>query len=226
MLEFLAADQNLPFSVALAVMLCIALLEGIATLLGAGISGLLDNLIPDFDVDVDIDASETVTATPLSKLLGWLRIGQVPALMLLVIFLTAFGLIGLGVQSTSQNVIGLLLPGWLASIPAVIFSMPIVRLLGSLLNKFMPKDETEAVSEDSFIGRIATITLGAATVGNPAQAKLKDLHGHTHYLMVEPDTQREQFNQGDQVLILEKIGTVFRAIRNTSEALVDKQVNK
>jgi hypothetical protein len=221
MIQFLLSSQNMPFTVALAVMFTIAFLEGVTTLLGAGIFSFLDSLLPDLDIDADMEGLEFEARGPFSKLLSWLRIGEVPAIMLLVIFLTAFGLIGLGIQSTANEVLGRLLPGALASVPAVLLGLVIVRIFGAILGKIIPKDETEAVSEKSFIGRIAVITLGSAKPGSPAEAKLRDKHGQTHYIMVEPDETDEEFEKGTQVILISQLGAVFRAIRNKSDVLVD-----
>lgn len=219
MFEFLAADGNLPFSVALLVMLLIAVLEGVATLFGAGLSSLLDSFIPG--IDTDFHGPDLEGSGSLSRLLGWLRIGQVPALILLVVFLTAFGLIGLVMQSLLMHSIGLMLPAVIAWLPATLIAMPAVRVVGGGLAIIMPKDETDAVSEQSFIGRIAVITLGVARQSSPAEAKLKDQHGQTHYVMIEPDLADETFPQGTTVILVRQRGAHFTAIRNTSDALVD-----
>jgi hypothetical protein len=221
MMNFLLASQNMPFTVALAVMLIIAFLEGAGTLLGAGIFSFIDSLLPELDIDADMDSPDFESSGLFSKLLSWLRIGEVPVIMLLVIFLTAFGLIGLGLQSFAQKTLGSLLPGAFASIPAVLLGFPIVRLCGGILGKLMPKDETEAVAETSFIGRIAVITLGNASPGNPAEAKLRDKFGQTHYVMVEPDESDERFENGTQVVLVSQQGAIFKAVRNKSDALVD-----
>lgn len=224
MSEFLTASQNMPFTVALMVMFGIALLEGLMTLLGVGLSNVIESLMPDIDFDVDADLSgpEVQSATPLSRLLGWLRIGKVPVLMLLVIFLTAFGLIGIAVQSFIHGTAGFLLPGVIASIPAFLLALPVVRVFGSVLSKLMPNDETEAVTVESLIGRVATITLGTAKQGSPAEARVQDMHGTTHYLMVEPDTQQEEFTKGDDVLLVRRAGSIFKVINNTNPSLVDE----
>ena len=52
-IAFLLADQNLPFTVALAVMLLIAALEGVGLVLGWQLSTTLESLLPDFNVDLD-----------------------------------------------------------------------------------------------------------------------------------------------------------------------------
>ena len=86
----------------------------------------------------------------------------------------------------------------------------------------MLRDETESVSEKTFIGRIAVVTLGKARVGSPAQAKLRDQHGQTHYVMVEPDQPGEEFPAGTDVLLVRQVGAVFKSIRNTRSVLVDQ----
>lgn len=224
MLELITAPQNLPFSVALAVMFGIALLEGITAVFGAALSGLLDSLIPDFEVDADLSDVEIQSPNALSRLLGWLRVGKVPVLILLVIFLTGFGLIGLALQSFVDNQFGFMLPALIASIPAALLALPVVRLLGGFIGMILPKDETEAVSQDSFIGRIATITLGVAKVGSPAEAKIKDQFGTTHYIMVEPEQGADELDASTPLLIVKKAGHLFKVIRNKNMNLVDEQI--
>ena len=145
-----------------------------------------------------------------------------PALILLVVLLTGFGLIGLTIQATTHNMLGIYLPAAIAVIPALLLSLPIVRVFGGFLGKIMPKDETDAVSVDTLIGRIATITIGEAKKGRPAEARTKDIHGTTHYLMVEPDSEELSFKAGEQVLLVQRQGAVFTVIANPNPHLVDQ----
>ncbi|MEZ5581571.1 MAG: DUF1449 family protein [Candidatus Competibacteraceae bacterium] len=46
---------------------------------------------------------------------------------------------------------------------------------------------------NQFIGRVAVITLGTAGYDSPAQAKLRDQHGQTHYIMTAPDQPKNAF---------------------------------
>ncbi len=226
MLEFLLLPQNFPFSVALAVMLGIAVMEGVGTLFGAGLSSLLDSLIPDFDVDVDLDLDADADQAGamghgfFTGVLGWLQVGRVPVLVLLVIFLTGFGLIGLAVQGFVHGLLGLALPSVVAAVPAFLGAMPVVRVAGGLVARLVPKEETAAVSRESFVGRVATIVLGTAATGAPAQARLRDTHGRTHYVMVEPDMDGETFSAGESVLLVRSAGPRFRVIAPPSDTLL------
>ena len=219
MSAFLTATGNLPFTVALVLMLLIAIIEGAALVLGFGFSSVLDTLLPD--IDFDLDAPEVDANTGLTRFLGWLRVGTVPALALFVIFLTAFGLIGLGLQAISRDLFGFLWPWYLAMIPPFFLALPVVRAVGGVIARLVPQEETEAVSSDTFVGRVAVITLGVARMGSPAEARLNDSFGQTHYVMVEPDVAGEEFVAGAEVLLVKKNGSRFSVIAATHRALTD-----
>src|SRR5688500_623199 len=163
MLEIIAAPANWPFSVALLIMLMIGAVEA----LGLGASAV------HLDVGADLDAG--------GDLLGWLGIGKVPLLMLLVVFLALFGLIGLAIQQLAGP-----LPLWIATPAAAVAALPLTGLGARGLARIVPGDETTAVSLDSLVGRRGTITVGTARRGSPAQARVSDIHGQAHYVMVEP----------------------------------------
>ncbi|WP_444892499.1 YqiJ family protein [Microbulbifer sp. JMSA004] len=213
---FLLQDQNLVFTGALILMFMIALLEGVMTLIGVGISDLLDNLLPDFDVDVP----DTGLSGGMTKLLGWLRFGEVPALILLVTFLVSFGVTGLVAQMLIESLVGYLLPGGLLAVAVFFLALPQVRFVGNIMRRFAVGDESEAVERNSFIGRVAIITIGKAEIGSPAEARFSDEYGTTHYVMVEPD-ESEIFNQGDKVLLVEELGAHFRVTRPSSIHLME-----
>lgn len=226
--QFLTPDMA-PFSIALALMVLIALLEVIGLMFGVAPSGLMEGAIPDidipdFDADMDVDGPDVSAAMetsvgPLSHLLSWLCVGKVPVLVLLVAFLTAFGLIGLAMQNTLLAMFGWALPGFVAAILTLIMSLPLMRYLGLGLAKVMPKAESEAVSSEGFIGKLCVITQGVAVRGLPAQAKLKDRYGQTHYLQVEPDEDDVRFAQGAEVLIVRQVGATFMVIESLNAAL-------
>ncbi|MBT6958343.1 MAG: DUF1449 family protein, partial [Opitutae bacterium] len=71
MYEFFTASGNLVFSTAFTLLILIAVLEVLSTIFGAAISGLLENIFPDFDLnldphgDIDIHAAEMTGLTKL-----------------------------------------------------------------------------------------------------------------------------------------------------------------
>jgi len=216
MLSILATPAYRPFAVALAIMVMIAIVEALGALIGIGISGLLDGLF--FELDADIDTGEYQPGT--SYWLGWVYVGKVPVLILLVLLLTFFGLSGLLIQSLSHHFLTETLPPLLVSILALLIAVICVRFVAGLLVRMIPKDNTEAVNSSSFIGRVAVITLGTARSNSPAQAKLSDQYGQTHYVMVEPDNADDVFNSGTSVLLVKQEAVIFRVIKNTFETLI------
>lgn len=240
MIDTLLQPEAAPFTVALCLMLVIAVVELLGTLMGLAPSGLLDSLLPETDLDLDGDvefdasggsalegdivtAPDAPSAGPLSQVLGWLCVGRVPILVLLVCFLTAFGLTGLIVQGLVAGLMGFTLPALLAVIPALIVALPATRHLGLALSALMPKEQTEAVSQRGFVGRIATIIRGEARTGQPAEAKLSDQYGQTHYLLVEPDEADAVLMAGQEVLIVRLVSGRYHAIDNPNPALTDHE---
>jgi len=241
MWEFLTASQNAPFSAALAVMLLVTLLEVGGMILGATLSDMIDSILPDLDMDADVDLDVDLgadinadidadldtdfsggsTPTNLIHLLGWLSIGKVPVMILVMVFLTVFGLTGLLLQNFVYGTVGIFMPSLIASIPAFVAGLFGMRYGGKGLAHVIPKDETSAVSENSFVGLIATIVLGTASNGNPAQAKLSDSFDQTHYIMIEPDNVGEAFPQGSKILVVRKNKNMFYGIHPNSPGLSD-----
>ncbi|PVM91006.1 YqiJ family protein [Caulobacter endophyticus] len=196
---FLSADGNTLFLAALLLMLLIGAVEA------AGLGGALGH--DGLDVDHP-------------SLLGWLNVGRLPLLMVIVIFLFAFGVTGLVLQQLIAGVFRHPAPIWIAGPLAAAVALPFTRVLSGLLARILPGDETTAVSRETLVGRVAVVVTGAARVGSPAQARVRDAHGQTHYVMVEPDDDGEVFEQGTSVIIIRNAGARFLAIRNESEALL------
>ena len=192
MLEIIAAPANLPFSVALLVMLLIGAVEAF----GLGASAV------HLDVHADVDGG--------GDLLGWLGVGRVPLLMLLVVFLALFGLAGLAIQQFAGP-----LPLWIAVPGAAAAALPLTGLGARGLARIMPGDETTAIGLDDLAGRRGTITIGTARRGSPAQARVADVHGQVHYVMVEPYDDDHSIGQGETVRLDRRDGNIFIAVART-----------
>lgn len=218
MLGLLAHPGSFPFTVALALLVLLAVAECAGLILGLGLSQGLERLVPlapDGFADGAVDGSPGL----ISQFLSWLRAGEVPLMVLLLVFLAVFGLGGLILQAALLAVAGWNLPGWLAAAVVGPGSLPPVRALARLLGRILPGDETQVVHRDAFIGKLALITLGTARVGSPAQARLRDRFGQAHYVMVEPDTGSGPLEQGREVVLVERRAAVFIVIAADHPAL-------
>lgn len=202
----LFAAETWPFTIATFLMLLIAIVEGIAMVIGANISESLQQALPDPWDNVH---------GPFDKLLGWLFVGRVPFLVLVVLFLAGFAITGFALNMVVNRIFDTWVP-LIISVPAAFFAtLPIVRILGAGLARIIPQDETYAVSFNSLIGRVATIVNGTARQGYPAQARVPNEHGQNIYVMVEPEAEGMTFGSGERVLLTKQIsGSRFACVVN------------
>jgi membrane protein implicated in regulation of membrane protease activity len=170
------------------------LMIGIVEAVGLGLGAV--------DLDADIDAGG-------GDLLGWLGIGQIPLLMVLVVLLAWFGMIGIAGQGVAQSLAGAPLNPWLAGPLALVAALPLTGVTARLLARILPRDETTAVGLDSLLGKRATVTVGAARRGHPARAAARDVHGQVHYVMIEPHDDAHQVPEGGTVLLVRREGDLF-----------------
>lgn len=208
-MSLFTTPETVPFGIAFALIVAIALIEGLGMMISLSPSNLLDSAIPDIDGD-----------SGLEHVLGWLHIGKVPALALLVLFLAGYAVFGYGLQLLVHGLIGAYLPAWIAGAVAVPSGMVTVRSLGALIAHIIPRDETSAVSEQTLIGRTAIVSEGVARRGFAAQARVRDGNGRMHYLMVEPDLDDDVFDEGTPVLLVRKAGAFYRCIASPHPTLL------
>jgi hypothetical protein len=210
----LGAPANLPFTIALAVVGLLGVLEVLSLTLGGGV-GVFDG-----DMDVDADA-DTEAGGAWGEFLSWLHVGQIPSMILLITFLLFFGVGGLVLQTVLKNANGSMLPLPLSLLPAFLIALVGMRLSGGVLKKVLPRDESESVSRDSFLGCSGEITIGTARRGHPAEARVRDGFGQSHYVMVEPDNDEQTFPAGSKVVFLKRHDTVYRVIDDVHMPLED-----
>lgn len=216
------------FSVSLAVVAGLFVLEIITALLGGTILGVGTDA-PDVDLDADFDFSADLAegvdlgaddAIPelnaeSSGSLGlftWIGARDVPFLIWLVSFLTMFGLFGLAVQAAASSLAGAPLPAALACLIAFVPALAVTRIIANWVALIMPKTETTAMRARHLGGCRGTVTQGTASRGKPAEVKIKDRHGNIHYIRVEPLYDEEIFAQGSDVTLIRKRGDKFFVI--------------
>lgn len=193
----LLEPHNLPFAIAMSVMVLLALVQ----VMGLG----------DLGADVEADADAALQPGMMEGFLTLLGLGRVPLTIWLALFLLMFAGIGLSVQELAESLTGAPLYSWLAVVIAGGAALPVTGVLARPLGAVLPKDHTTAVSTQSLIGRRATITEGIARAGSPARARVRDVHGQAHYVMVEPHEQSSELHSGDEVLLVRREKDQFYA---------------
>ncbi|MCC1491382.1 OB-fold-containig protein [Cognatishimia sp. F0-27] len=223
-----------PFTLSLALLFGLMLLELVFAMLGGTLMGKdgpdLDGPdldapeVADFDLDLELDglemdlgefegpefnppeapdgadAPDGIAAT--GGVAGFLGLGKMPLLIWIGCMLFAFGSTGLVIQSITRNAFGFEWPWIVASVPAAIVAVVFTRKFGMFFARMIPKTETQALSERHLGRRPGVITQGTAARGKPAEVRVTDRYGNTHYLRAEPLRDDLSIPQGSEVIVL------------------------
>jgi hypothetical protein len=203
----LLAAHNLPFLIALIALALIALVQ---------VSGVGDAIGGDGDFDAADGLDLGGFGDAVTALLG---LGRVPLLIWLASLLLAFGSIGLIGQTWIASLFGAPLSAGWAALLAGGAALPLNSLVMRPLGAVMPKDETTAIDLEDLVRRDAEIQIGTARAGSPARAKVIDLHGQAHFVMVEPHDTAQELNAGDTVLLVRREGQTFYGVQYESPLL-------
>jgi hypothetical protein len=200
-MEIFLTPGFMPFTAALATVGAIGVLELLALL-------TMGSAMSHFHVDLHLEGS------PLDGAMSWLHVGQVPLMILIVLFLSGFGLSGAALQLALDSAGFEVADALGVSIPALGVGVATVRRGGGALAKMLGDDPTVA-SIDSFIGVSARITTGTATPQLPAEARYTDKFGMDHYFMVAPVEEGESFTAGTEIVLGQRTPFGFEATRKT-----------
>ncbi len=198
-----------PFTVAGGIMAGLVAVEAGALVIGQSVSGLVDQWF-DAEGGSGMGADAHHLGSPTAWL-SWINVGRVPFLVLLIVALAAFTIFGFAIQAVSGAVLAPL-PAFLAAAGALGLTVPTLRASTRTLARLIPRDETYAVNEDHFVGRVAEVTLGPLDQGAPGQVRVRDGHGNSHALRARAAPALAAIPQGAHVLLVEHAGGVFVAV--------------
>jgi len=192
-----------PFWLALMVVAGLGVVEILSLLLGASVSGLLDD-------GLGFHGPGHADASVLGGWMSWLNAGGVPVLVLAVVFFSAFAAIGFALQSVASNILTPL-PLLMAVPASVALALPVTRWSSRSLARIIPRDESSVVSQSDLVGLLGTVTLGPLDQGHPGNVRVRDSHGNIHLLraMAAPGHVIET---GALVVIVDGTDGLFQAI--------------
>lgn len=205
----LLEPYNLPFAVAIALLVFVAIIQifGLADMFGA------DAEI-DLDLDAEMDGADAISGSGFMEgLLSLIGLGRVPFLVWLTMFLVLFAAIGVSGQALAINLLGAPLHSGVAALLAGIGTLPVNGIVSRPIGAILPKDETSAVGLNSLVRRDAEIQTGTARAGSPARAKVIDMHGQPHFVMVEPHDPAAELKEGETVMLARREGGTFYAVQ-------------
>lgn len=188
----LFSGYNSPYLFAISLVIFIGLLEVISLIFGSLLSGALDAHISD---------SDFLTTGNTGQVLHYLNIGRIPSLIVLCLLAGYFGLLGILLQHGWVTLWQTPLSNLLLAPVCLIIAGVAVHYTGRAIAPWLPTDESSAITENDFIGKMAIVTGHSASAGRPCEGKFTDEFGQTHYLLLEPEDGKA-FNKGDKVLII------------------------
>ncbi|NDV91903.1 DUF1449 family protein [Alteromonas sp. 345S023] len=204
MLDTLLSDANYWFSVAFISVVILFVLELSFLLFGRSVLGLLD---------APAATTQHSQDTGFLSLFSWLNEEKAPLLVWLICFLFLFGSLGLTLNAATTSLLQFTLPPWISLTFATVFGMiTTAKLIGGIANVLTKFQSCRHLNEE-FIGAVAHITIGRASRGNPAEAKFTDNYAQLHYVLVEPREERELFDHGERVILVERTPHSWLATR-------------
>ena len=202
MLELLFSDTNFWFSIALVTVAILLILELISLIFGVSLIGILNN-----------SPNPSIKNHSFNSSLQWLGFEQVPILTGLVIFLALFGSVGFICTHANQTLFHFTVDAWITLTIVSIISLATTGLLTKPVAKLLSKFHESEITRDDFVGAVAHITIGSASKGVPAEAKFTRGLSQFHYVLVEPKNEKDVFQQGDCVILIEKKSHYWLATR-------------
>jgi Inner membrane protein YqiJ, N-terminal/Inner membrane protein YqiJ, OB-fold len=200
-IDILLAPEVRPFAVAAAIMAVLGGIELLTTLIGFSVSELLGT-----DVNVEADSHNG-----LGGLLLWINAGRLPLLILLILAFGVFSIEGFLLQGIAHAV-GTAIPVSIAALAAAAGSIPVIRITSRGIARIIPRDETYAVSDADFVGKVAMVSVGPLDQGLPGRVRLKDVFGNWHTVSARASRDSPALAVGTSVLLVDRDAKSFIAI--------------
>jgi Inner membrane protein YqiJ, N-terminal/Inner membrane protein YqiJ, OB-fold len=210
--DILLAPDVRPFAVAAAIMVALGGIELITTLVGFSISQFVGD-----GVAVDADSHHG-----LDGLFLWINAGRLPLLILIILALGVFSIGGFLLQGIAHSV-GTAVPVAIAALVAAAGSIPVIRSTSRGLARIIPRDETYAVSDADFVGKVALVSIGPLDQGLPGRVRLKDVFGNWHTVAARASPDSEALPVGASVLLVDRDIKSFIAISAPADLIAPPQ---
>jgi hypothetical protein len=213
--DILLAPEVRPFAVAAAIMVALGGIEVLTTMVGLSISELIGH-------DVSVEAGQH---GGLGGLFLWINAGRLPLLILLILVLGVFSIGGFLLQGVA-HVLGFVIPVSVAVLAAVAGSLPVIRTTSRGLARIIPRDETYAVNDADFVGKIATVVVGPLDQGLPGRVRLKDVFGNWHTVSARASHDSPDLAVGASVLLVDRDARGFIAIAAPADLVEQQSFNR
>jgi hypothetical protein len=210
--DILLAPDVRPFAIAAAIMVALGVIELLTTLVGLSIAELVGN-----GIGLEADSHNA-----LDGLLLWINAGRLPLLILIMLALGVFSIGGFLLQGLA-HMVGTAVPVGVAALAAAAGSIPVIRTTSRGIARIIPRDETYAVSEADFVGKVAVVSIGPLDQGLPGRVRLKDVFGNWHTVPARASLDSAALPVGASVLLVDRDARSFIAITAPADLIAQQQ---
>ncbi|RDV24300.1 DUF1449 family protein [Alteromonas aestuariivivens] len=200
MTNFLLNDANFWFSVALAAVIVLAIIECVGLFFRVSLLGLFDQSIA---INSEFEAPEP-NPDIYTRLVQLLSLDRLPIMIWLAIFLLCFGLTGFTTNWALSYFPGKSVRDWINVPASIITALFATRYLARLVATWLPNRNWSPARPDNFKGRTGEITMGTARYGCVAEAKVLNQFEQPRYVLVEAAKPEEHFKTGDKVVFIKQ----------------------
>ena len=213
--DILLAPDVRPFAIAAAIMATLGGIELLTMIVGFSISELIGS---DFALEADHDGVG-------GGLFLWINAGRLPLLILIILALGVFSIEGFFLQGFA-HIAGTAVPVTLAALLAAALSVPTIRVTSRGIAKIIPRDETYAVNDADFVGKVAEVAIGPLDQGLPGRVRLKDVFGNWHNVPARASPDSTPLPVGASVLLVDRDSKSFIAISAPEDLVTQHQPSR
>jgi len=184
-------------------------------LIGTGVGHLLDTVLPGHDADISHAAEGA-----LAKAFGWLYLGRVPLMIILMLFLGGFAASGFAVQGVAFSIFGGTLPWLLAYSIGVAGGLAVVRLCAPPVARLLAAANRPGTTPTDFVGAVGVVTVGTMTAELASTVRVRALSGEMHFLAAKALRSGDSLAEGRQVVLQKKDGAFWLCVAADSTVAI------
>jgi hypothetical protein len=213
--DILLASDVRPFAIAAAIMATLGGIELLTMIVGFSISQLIGT---DFALEAEHDSA-------IGGLFLWVNAGRLPLLILIILALGVFAIEGFFLQGIA-HIAGTTIPVGIAALAVAALSLPAIRLASRGIAQIIPRDETYAVNDADFVGKVAEVTIGPLDHGLPGRVRLKDVFGNWHSVPARASADSKPLPVSANVLLVDRDSKSFIAISAPEDLVIQQHPSR
>jgi hypothetical protein len=98
----------------------------------------------------------------------------------------------------------------------------LTRVTSRVIARIIPRDESYAVDEADFVGRIGEVSVGPLDHGLPGRVRLKDVFGNWHLVAARASQDSNALPVGASVILVDRDARSFIATAAPAELIAQK----